>query len=210
MFGMLAQVAGSVYGMYQQHQADKERRAEIMRAYRVTKTLAAESLAITYNSILNKSREITQMARRKAEEIAVAQRQAEGGLAVQAAQAGVEGKRAELAREQATAVPANRAQAHVAGDLKNEQDALILRADMEAKAMVSRLIQNAPDMPGSTVDVLGGVSDILGAYGSYQKQQRDVRKAITGSPSPTSSSTGVQLGLPETGGSTGLTWSPRG
>lgn len=208
MWGMLAQVAGSMFNMYQQKKADEEKREEIMRAYRVTKTLAAESLAITYNSILAKSREFTQMARRKAEEISVAERQAEGGLAVQAAAAGVEGKRAELAREQATAVPAQRALSHVQGDLENEQDALIMRADMEAKAMVSRLIQNSPDMPGSSVDILGGVNDILGAYGNYQKEQRNIREKVTGSPSP--AATGVQLGLPATGGSTGLTWSHRG
>lgn len=195
MWGLLAQVAGTAFNMYQTKKADEERKAETMRAYRVTKTLAAESLAITYNSILSKSVEFTQQARRREFEIVAKERQAAGGLAVQAAAAGVEGKRAELAREQATASPTGRALAANTADLKNEQDALMQRADMEAAAMVSRLIQNSPDMPGSTVDILGGVNDILGAYGDYQTKQKSINKAITGSETIVKPTAGVQLGL---------------
>lgn len=180
MWGLLANIAAKGYGLWQQKEAMEDKVEAYDRQIRVNKTLAAEQLAITYNSIQTASLMAGAAARRKEFQIRQAQRAAGGQLNVEAAQAGVAGKRAELARRMAVDGGAERMMTNLELDTQNEINQLIARADMEERATVNRLISSMPDVPdtamsGNILDFVGGA---LKDYGTYKDQQTEIDDAI--------------------------------
>lgn len=162
--GLSAAQAG--LNMYAQYRQSKAALKQYNRNLAITKRLAAEALAMTYNSILQKSMVEGMKSRRAEFELKRETLAAMGAATAQAASAGVTGRRADLAREQAILGRSNQEMAKLATDSKLVQDALIDRANMEERAAVHRLISNAPDMPSKfdpLISGLGGAAQIWGA-----------------------------------------------
>lgn len=134
MFGLIANIGMKAYGLYQNKKAMEQQHEDYQRQLKVNKALAAEQLAITYNSIQLAALENGQQARRQEFKILAQARQAEGQLEVQAAQAGVAGRRAVLARKMAVAGGAERMMTELQIDTKQANDQLIARAEMEERA----------------------------------------------------------------------------
>lgn len=198
MWGLLANVAAQGLSLWNKKKAADEATEDYNRKVQVNKALAAEQLAITYNSISTAMMRTNAAAYRKEAQIRTAQRQAEGQVAVQAAQLGVAGKRSELARDQATTIPAERDLASLDIDRQAEVDDLIARADMEERATVNRLISNMPDVPDTDLsgDILNFVGGGMDAYSQFKSDKKAKDDAIV-------------LGYDKmTSG--GNTWSPRG
>jgi len=181
MWGLLANLAGEAFNLWSKKEAIDEANDDYDRKVRVTKALAAEQLAITYNSISTAIMRTNAAAYRKEQALVSAERQAEGSLAVKAAQLGVSGKRAELARAQATAIPTERELIATELDRQAETDDLIKRGEMEERATVNRLISNMPnvpnqDMTSSIIDAFGGGID---AYSQFKADKKERETAIT-------------------------------
>lgn len=198
MWGLLANVAGQAYNLWQQKKAGDAAVEDYNRQVQVNKALAAEQLAITYNSILAKSLEVGAAARRKEFQIRSETRQASGQAAVQAAQMGVRGKRAELSRKQQVEGVADRTMAELQLDTTRAQDDLIRRADMEERATINRLISGMPDVPvdhtgSNTLDFVGGVLD---SYSTYKQNKQEINDAVVFGSQGNISSTGTnQFGV---------------
>lgn len=175
MWGLLAGIAAKGYNLWQQKKAQDASMDDYNRQVRVNKALAAEQLAITYNSILAKSLEVTAAARRQEFQIRQQARQAEGSIAVQAANTGAGGRRAELARKMAVVQGTESAMTSLELDTRRSQDDLIRRADMEERATINRLISDMPDIPrdsssSNTLEFVGGVLD---SFDTYRKQKQE-------------------------------------
>jgi hypothetical protein len=134
-----------------------------------------------------KSLETGALTRRKVFELMVAERQQEGAAIAQAAAAGVTGRRAELARQMAINGGTERLMTDLELDSKREQDALIMRADAEERAMINRLISNTPDAPADFTSAnvadftAGALDDILG----IKKRKDDLdTKTVDGAFNP--------------------------
>jgi hypothetical protein len=171
--------------MYQEYQEAKNQRKAWERQLKVNKQLAAESLAMTYNSINAMSVEANQRAKREALEIAVRGRQAEGQLVAQAAATGAAGKRVDLARNLAVKGGTEKAMTMLEIDAKRQQDALIAQADAAERQMVNRLISNTPDLPAPwdpASSLLENAAGYLKDYSTW-KARKDKEEA------------GVQLGV---------------
>lgn len=181
MFGLIANLAGQALNLWSKKEAMEEANENYDRQIRVSKALAAEQLAITYNSISTAIMQATAAAYREEFKIKAAERGAEGQLAVQAAQLGVRGKRAELAREQATAIPTERSLTENELGRRQAVDDLIARADMEERATVNRLISNMPNVPNQDIsaDVLDFVDGSVGAYDQFKADTKAKTDAIT-------------------------------
>lgn len=179
-FGLVANLAATGYGLWQKNQANKDAADAYRRRNQIAKALAAEQLAITYNSILRKSMETAAMFKRKELELKVKTRQAEGAAITQAAHAGATGKRVNLARNMAIRGGSERMMTDLEVDSKRAQDALIERADMEERATVNRLISGTPDIPINTnaIDVGNALFDSIDAIGEYQAQKTQLDNDI--------------------------------
>lgn len=180
MWGLLANIAAKGLNLWEAKKGQDAAVEDYHRKIQVNKALAAEQLAITYNSILGRSMEVGALARRKEFEIRQQVRGAEGQLKVQAASTGAQGKRVQLAQKQATVGEGERALASLAMDTKRETDNLIARAEVEERQTVNRLISSMPDVPEDTwsADILGTATGMLGDYTNYKKQQADKEDAI--------------------------------
>lgn len=175
-WALIARGVAQGYGMYQEYQAAKERRKAWERSLKINKQLAAESLAITYNSLNAMSAAARQDAARKSLEISIKSRQVEGALVAQAAATGAAGKRVDLARNVAVKGGSERARTYLEIDAKREQDAIIAQADAAERQVVHRLISNTPDIPAPWDPVSSGVENIgsyLDFYNRWQKQQEE-------------------------------------
>lgn len=180
MYVELAQTGARLYNLWQQNKDAKAAQKAHRRRLLQTRALAAEQLAITYNSIMSKSLETAQVARRQAFEIAVRTRQAEGAAVVQQAAGGVAGKRADLARNMAIRGGSERVMTTLEIDHKRAQDALIDRADMEERATVNRLISNTPDAPAdfSAANVLNFISGAISDWSDYKRAETGEQELI--------------------------------
>lgn len=187
MWAMLAQVAVKGYELWQEKERVEQAGKDWERQMRVTKTLAAKSLATTYNSIAQKSLEVATQFKRKYAEVRHAQHAEAGAIKAQAAAVGATGRRATLAQKQKTVIPAERQMAALRADAKREQDALIRRADAEADRMIAGLIAQQPDIP-EQFDSEGAALDLLNtgfnAYGGYRAREREKDDAIVGYQPP--------------------------
>lgn len=184
MWEMLAGVANTALSIWQKQDAAKAAKKDYLRQIRSAKTLAAEQLAITYNSIAQKSLETATLFRREEFKLRSEQRQAEGQVATQAAQLGAVGNRASLAQKQAVVIPAERKMAALSADSKREQDALIRQADMEERAMINRLINRMPDVPAEASysmvpDMIAGASTLVDNFVEYREREQSKKTAIT-------------------------------
>jgi len=178
MYMMLAQLALQGYNMYSQYKATKEAKANHDRKMRINKQLAAEQLAVTYNSIMAKNIEIQAEFKRKEFQLAAAARKAEGSAKVQAAVTGAAGKRVELSRNMEILGGKERAMSLLEIDAKRAADALIARADAEERATVNRLISSAPDAPVDytqldAIQTAANSLDIVNNYIDRQAQLKD-------------------------------------
>lgn len=160
-------IAQKGFGMFAQYQANKDNIKKLKQNMAITKRLAAESLATTYNSILAMSRAANLEQRRAEIDIKLQTRKAEGQAVAASAATGATGRRVQLAINQETAGAADRALGRVARAGKDAQDDLIARADMEAKSTVNRLISSAPDLPNSFDPLVTGLKAGIGAYSAY-------------------------------------------
>ena len=154
------------------------------RQIKAAKQLAAEQLAITYNSIAQKSLETATLFRREEFKLRTEQRQAEGQVATQAAQIGAVGRRATLAQKQSVVIPAERKMAELSADSKREQDAMIRQADMEERAMINRLINRMPDVPAEASysmvpDIISGASTLVDSFVEYREREQTKKSLIT-------------------------------
>lgn len=172
MYIALAQLAAQGNSLYQQKRNSDAMQAERERQIRVNTALAAEALAITYNSILRKSMEAGMEAKRQAFDIQVKTRQAEGAALVSAATSGVAGRRADLVRDMAIRGGSERAMTRLEQDSKNAQDALIEQADLEERSIVNRLISTTPDTIAGVgaSDVLNTVTSAVNTFGEYRQR----------------------------------------
>lgn len=179
MIGFLINLVSNANSMYQKKKIhDAEVEAAEYDMY-VNKMLATEQLAVTYNSIMQKALEAGETFRRQQLDLAVEARQAEGRLATQAAAQGVTGRRADLARESAVNVTVREKGGRLRNDAVKATDALIHRAEMEAKVVVNRLITNQPDIPdGDGVDALGFITDAYDSFVDFKERSRAKEDAI--------------------------------
>jgi hypothetical protein len=184
MWEALATVANTALNIWQKqdqkHAAVKSYASQINQA----KTLAAEQLAITYNSIAQRSLEAVTLARREVFNIRSEQRAAEGQITTQAAQIGTTGRRASLAQKQATVIPAERKMAGLFADSRREQDALLRQADMEERAMINRLINRMPDAPAEASydmvpDIITGAATLVDTFVEYRDRSETKKSLIT-------------------------------
>jgi len=184
MWEMLAGVANTALSIWQKQDEQKAAVKDYSRQIKQAKALAAEQLAITYNSIAQKSLETATLMRREEFNLRAEQRQAEGQVTTQAAQIGATGRRATLAQKQAVVIPAERKMAALSADSKREQDALIRTADMEERAMVNRLINRMPDVPAEASysmvpDLITGASTLVDSFVEYRKREETKKGLVT-------------------------------
>ena len=185
MWQALASVANTALNIWQKQDQQKAAVKDYSRQIKQAKLLAAEQLAITYNSIAQKSLEIATQMKREEFSLRSEQRAAEGQVATQAAQIGATGRRATLAQRQSVAIPAERKMAALHSDSKREQDALIRTADMEERAMMNRLINRMPDVPAEAgysmvPDIINGASTLVDAFVDYRDREQQKDAAIVG------------------------------
>lgn len=183
MWGALAGLAIQGYSMWQEKEAAEQNQKDYSRQLRVTKKLAAEQLAITYNSIAQKSLEVETEFKRREFGIRAEQRAKSGQVTAQAAVTGATGNRAQLAQHRQAVVPGERELASLSADAKRAQDALIRRADMEERAMINRLITNTPDAPDqfdSFSGVVNLISSSISTYDQFKQRSAARNEAIVG------------------------------
>ncbi len=199
MWDILAQVANTGMNMWLKNEQSDASKLEYLRQMQQTKHMAAEQLALTYNSIAQKSLEIATQFRREEFNLRSEQRGAEGQVAAQAAQIGATGNRATLAQKQSTVIPAERKMAALSADSKREQDALIRAADVEERAMVNRLMNAQPDVPDNmnydmVPDMITGFANIGTSLIEYSRSEKakEAEKAVA---IRSGSSTGAQIQL---------------
>lgn len=170
MIGLLASLASTGYGMYTQLKAQQANLDAMEAKMRVQKAAAAESLAVTYNSILAKSLETSAQFNRKVFELNVQTRQAEGDAVQKAASTGAYGRRVQLSRDMAIRGGSERMMTNLELDLRREQDALIERADMEERSMINRLVTGTPDIPADMTDatLINGIASTVNSFSAYK------------------------------------------
>jgi hypothetical protein len=179
MWGLLIGLVQNGYSAYQKKKAHDASVEAARYNAMVNKTLGAEQIAITYNSIMKKGLEVGTQARRAEVALEIEARQAAGKLAAQAAAQGVTGRRADLVREQAVGVAKREKEGQLRNDTRREIDALIMRSEMEATATVNRLITNMPDVPqGSGFDPMGLAGDLYDEYSNWKGKQKEIDDAI--------------------------------